>query len=62
MSDIKLCPSCNIRLRIGRAYQSTEDDKTYDVRELTCLHKRCPNYQTVVDVEKTDALNTAITP
>lgn len=43
------CPICQVELRITQS----REEEDYVEQDLTCMNKECPNYKTVVEVERT---------
>ena len=55
------CPLCNVEMRITAARNVLENDDTpnketklYIEQDLTCMNKRCGNYNRVIHTEKTE--------
>ena len=53
------CPLCNLEMRITKSINRVEHDDTPDeetklfiIQELTCVNKRCPNFDKVVESVK----------
>lgn len=50
------CPKCNTEMIItkNRRIFSSEEQKLYRDMEFSCRNKKCPNFEKVVDTQRTE--------
>ena len=51
------CPSCKLEMIIASSKTVEEEGKRYLLQDLKCRNRNCPNYNRVVETEKTELPN-----